>query len=94
MLYLGWILAAFLGGMLLALWHIGRRKRPTLRQRFSVIDRYEGMRYDEILHRMKAVPQKTKRTEQGGTLRTWSEAGYSITLTFDENDICLGVAEE
>lgn len=49
MLYLGWIASAFLGGILLTLWLVHRSKKPTLRQRFSVIDHYQGMRYDDIL---------------------------------------------
>ena len=94
MLYLGWIAAAFMGGILLTLWLMNRKKKPTLRQRFSVIDHYQGMRYDDILSRMKVLPCKTQRTPQGGTMRTWSEVGYSITLGFDQENICTGVAEE
>ena len=94
MLYLGRIAAAFLGGILLTLWFVHRSKKPSLRQRFSVVDSFCGLRYDDILHRMKVLPQRTQRTPQGGTMRTWSEAGYSITLGFDQEDICTGVAEE
>ena len=52
------------------------------------------MRYEDILQRMKVLPQKTQRIPQGGVLRTWCEAGYSITLGFDRENICTGVAEE
>lgn len=93
MLYLGWIAAAFFGG-LLAAFALRRRDRPTLRQRFAALGVYRGVRYDEILCGMHAVPRWTERTADGRILRTWSEAGYAITLEFDACDICLGVADE
>lgn len=94
MLYLGWIAAAFMGGILFA-WRHGKRQKPsTLRSRFSVVDHFQGMRYDDILCRMRVMPQKTEYMPDGRVLRTWCEQGYAITLMFDEGDLCLGVADE
>ena len=45
MLYLGWIVAAFLGGFLLALWFWQRKTRRSLRERFSRVESFQGQSY-------------------------------------------------
>ena len=49
MLYLGWIVAAFLGGFLLALWLWQRKTRRSLRERFSQVEAFQGRSYREVL---------------------------------------------
>ena len=89
---LGWIVAAFLGGFLLA--DALRRRRPGLKQRFGRIDSFQGMRYGQILQMIHQDPLHTSRRKDGVTLRQWCDRDYSITLAFDEQDICLGVDDE
>ena len=92
LLYLGWVVAAFLGGFLVACWH--RKKQPDLAKRFSRIIRYRGIRYAEIVEAVGIAPQWESRKANGQIVRTWSNSRYSITLLFDEADICLGVEDE
>ena len=47
LIYLGWIVAAFLGGFLLALWQ--RKKRHSLRENFSRVEFFKGRGYREIV---------------------------------------------
>ena len=55
LLYLGWVVAAFLGGFLVARRH--RKKPPDLAKRFSPILCYRGIRYAEIIEAVGIVPQ-------------------------------------
>ena len=87
-LYLGWITAAFLAGVLLML-----RRKPTLQQRVNQMGVFAGRTYTEILRTMDA-PQTETRQADGRTLRTWRNRDYSISLLFDGLDMCLGVEEE
>lgn len=89
---LGWIVAAFLGGFLLA--DVLRRKHPGLKQRFGRIESFQGMRYGQILRMIAREPLKVTRRTDGVTLRHWCDRNYSITLAFDEQDVCLGVDDE
>ena len=91
-LYLGWIVAAFLAGLLLG--KLPKKQRKTLQERFDRLNFCAGLSYVEILRRVEAVPQMIDRNADGETERTWVDAGYSITLAFDRQDICLGVMEE
>jgi len=90
--YLGWIVAAFLGGFLLALWQ--RKKYHSLRENFARVEFFKGRGYREILTIAGAKPNSIIQQANGNTLKTWREAGYSISLTFDKQDICLGVQDE
>lgn len=90
--YLGWIVAAFLGGFLLALRQ--RRKRPSLRDNFARVERFNGRSYREILAIAGAKPYSIIQQADGRSIRVWKEFGYSISLGFDESDICLGVMDE
>lgn len=90
--YLGWIVAAFLGGFLLALRQ--RRKRPSLRENFARVELFKGRGYREIVTIAGAKPDSIVSQADGRSIRVWRESGYSISLGFDENDICLGVMDE
>ena len=90
-IYLGWIAAAFLAGVLFTLWMKGRR--PSLRQRVTVAAVFRGKTYQEITREIDA-PQTIIQQPDGRSLRTWREDGYSISLLFDAQDLCLGVTDE
>ena len=92
MLYLGWIVAAFLGGFLAAL--IGRRTRPPLRESFARVDSYQGRSYREVLSIAGVRPCMVVRSADGTSQRIWQERDYSITLAFDARDMCMGVVDE
>ena len=92
LIYLGWIIAAFLGGFLLA--YCQRKKRQSLQERFTPVEMYQGRTYREILTMAGAKPNSVVHQADGRTLRTWQEPGYAITLLFDRRDVCLGVADE
>ena len=91
-LYLGWIIAAFLAGLLLGKWP--KKQKMKLQERFDRLNICKGMSYVEILQHVQAAPRITDRNANGVTERTWVDEGYSITLTFDRQDICLGVTGE
>ena len=91
MVYLGWIIAAFLAGFMIAGWLI--KSRPSVRKRVENAGYFRGKSYKEILNEL-SEPQFTVRQSDGNTLRTWREKGYSISLLFDSQDLCLGVENE
>ena len=90
--YLGWIVAAFLGGFLLAHWQW--KKHHSLRENFARVDFYKGRGYREILTIAGAKPNSIIQQADGRIIKVWKEHGYSISLEFDAEDICLGVQEE
>lgn len=95
MLYLGWIVAAFLFGVLLtagAAVYVTRRR--TLRERFSSLGLTVGKDYAEIIDAVKSPPWMVETHADGKTLRTWRKGNYSISLLFDKQDYCLGVMDE
>lgn len=92
MLYLGWIVAAFLGGFLLALGL--KQRRRSLRESFARVDSYQGRSYREVLSIAGARPCMVVRSADGTSQRIWQEDGYSITLKFDARDMCMGVGDE
>ena len=85
-------MAAFLGGFLLALRQ--RRKRPSLRDNFARVERFNGRSYREILAIAGVRPDSIIQQADGRSIRVWKEFGYSISLGFDESDVCLGVMDE
>ena len=91
-LYIGWIIAAFLAGLFLEKWP--KKQKIKLQERFDRLNICKGMSYVEILQHAQAAPRITDRNADGVTERTWVDEGYSITLTFDRQDICLGVTDE
>ena len=91
LLYLGWILAAFLAGILLnGLW---RLRKPTLQQRVARMGMFAGRSYAEIL-RALGEPQHTQTHDDGSLARTWRSDNYSLTLRFDAQGTCQGVMQE
>lgn len=90
--YLGWIVAAFLGGYLLAC--LQTKRRPSLRKEFARVECFQGRGYREIVFIAGAKPNSVISLADGRTLKTWKEQGYSITLAFDAKGICLGVMDE
>lgn len=91
-IYLGWIIAAFLTGLLLGKWP--RKQKVKMQERFDRLNICKGMSYVDILQRVQAAPRITDRNANGVTERTWADEGYSIKLMFDRHDICLGVHDE
>ena len=91
-LYIGWIIAAFLAGLLLGKWP--KKQKMKLQERFDRLNICKGMSYVEILQHVQAAPRITDRNANGVTERTWADDGYCIKLTFDQQDICLGVTDE
>ena len=85
-------MAAFLAGLLPGKWP--KKQKMKLQERFDKLNICKGMSYVEILQRVQAAPRITDRNADGITERTWADEGYSITLTFDHQDICLGVQDE
>ena len=92
LIYLGWILAAFLGGFLLALWQ--RKKHHSLRENFSRVEFFKGRGYRESVAIAGAKPNSIIQQADGRIIKVWKEIGYSISLEFDAQDICLGVMDE
>ena len=87
----GWLVAAFLAGILLT-WLL-KSRRPSLRERAKRAAVFRGKTGQEVYNEMK-TPQEIVHRKDGHTLRTWREGGYRISLLFDEQDLCLGVEEE
>ena len=84
-LYIGWIIAAFLAGLLFGKWP--KKQKMKLKERFDRLNICMGMSYVEILQRVEAAPRITDRNANGVTERTWVEEQYSIfkqcNRTFD-----------
>ena len=94
MLYLGWIVAAFLLGLLAAQSAYRRRKRRTLRERLTSIPTFYGKTLAEVQRIARDAPYQTSRKANGQIVRTWRENDYILSLLFDACDVCLGVEEE
>ena len=92
MLYLGWIVAAFLGGFLLAT--TLRKRTRSLRENFARFDAYQGRSYREVLSIAGAKPVTVICLPDGTAQKIWREGDYNITLAFDARDVCLGVIDE
>ena len=85
-------MAAFLAGLLLG--KRPKKQKMKLKERFDRLNICKGMSCVEILQRVEAAPRMTNRNAEGITERTWVDGNYSITLTFDQHEICLGVQDE
>ena len=94
MLYLGWIVAGFLGGLLLALTLWRHEKRRSLRANFSRLEVFQGRSYQEIWAMANQAPSTLIQKADGSALATWRETGYCITLDFNAQGLCLGVVDE
>ena len=73
-------------------------KGNLLQQDFIAMGNLVGKTLDEIKEKVgdpNAINACTvANTGKPGSLCTWASAPYSITLLFDENNICLGVNKE
>lgn len=73
-------------------------KGTLLKQDFIAMGELRGKTLDEIKQKVGAPKATfsctTAETGRPGTLCTWQEPSYSITLLFDENNVCLGVNKE
>ena len=73
-------------------------KGNLLQQDFIAMGNLAGKILDEIKAKVgepNAINACTvAATGKPGSLCTWSNSPYSITLLFDENNICLGVNKE
>ena len=85
-------MAAFLAGLLLG--KRPKKQKMKLKEQFDRLNICKGMSYLEILQHVEAAPRMTDRNADGITERTWVDDDYSITLMFDQHDICLGVEWE
>ena len=93
LLYIGWVIAAFMAGYALANWR--RQLKPSLQQRMAQIPVFRGKTYAEILREIKLEPQTVQISPDGQSTRIWEDQdGYSISLSFDARDVCLGVKSE
>lgn len=63
-------------------------------ENFARVDMFKGRSYREVLTIAGAKPNSIVQKADGGFIKIWKEAGYSISLEFDERDICLGVLDE
>ncbi|MDO4790199.1 MAG: hypothetical protein Q3998_04450 [Porphyromonas sp.] len=73
-------------------------KGYMLQEDFVAMGNLAGKTLDEIKEKVGAprIIQACTVADTGrkGSLCTWSEMPYSITLLFDENNICIGVNNE
>ena len=86
LLYLGWVIAAFMTGFALASW-LTQRKLP-LQRRMTRIPVFRGKTYAEILREVDIEPQTVRLCPDGHVLRIWRDQDeHSISLEFDGGDI-------
>lgn len=92
---LGLGIGAFVGYFVAGL---TQAKGNLLQQDFVAMGNLAGKSLDEIKAKVGEPSAmsacKVAKTDKSGTLYTWAKAPYSITLLFDENNICLGVNQE
>ena len=73
-------------------------KGNILKEDFIAMGELRGKTFSEIKQKVgapKAIVSCTAaETGRPGTLATWAHPSYSITLLFDENNVCLGVNKE
>ena len=85
----------FLGFFINGLKESGGR---LLQKDFVSLGTLKGKTLNEIMAKVGAAneiqPCTITETGRPGTLRTWSKLPYTITLLFDENELCLGVKHE
>jgi hypothetical protein len=87
-------LGAFIG---IAINSAAKAKGKVLQQNFVSLGNLVGRPLAEIegvVGPANALTACTTAEGKPGTLRTWAQNPYSITLIFDENLVCLGVNSE
>lgn len=92
--YLGWIMAAFLGGFLLSVCLGHRKRHHFLREHFARVEVFKGRSYREISAIAGTKPDSIIQQADGRIIKVWKEVGYSIALEFDARDVFLGVIDE
>ena len=92
MLYLGWIVAAFLSGCIVTALFMSKRR--TLRERVLSICPLVDRDYSQSREHLKTEPQSTITQPNGQKLRAWEDGRYFISMLFDQNERCLGVMDE
>lgn len=87
----GLFIGYFIAGLLTA-------KGNILHEDFIAMGTLTGKTLDEITAKVGAPNAITSctvaETGKPGSLCTWTKNPYSITLLFDENNVCLGVNNE
>lgn len=66
----------------------------SLRDNFARVEFFKGRSYREILAIAGTKPDSIIQQTDGRIIKMWKEAGYSIALEFDAQDVCLGVMDE
>lgn len=92
---LGLGIGAFVGYFVAGL---TQAKGNLLQQDFVAMGNLAGKSLTEIKEKVGEPSAlsacKVAKTDKPGTLYTWAKAPYSITLLFDEDNICIGVNQE
>lgn len=65
----------------------------SMQKKFIKIGTLKGLTADEITRLVAKAPKFIQYTEDG-SVRVWAAFGYQITLLFDKDSVCLGVANE
>ena len=78
---------------------IKQGKSWRLHRRFARLGELPGYPLDYITRTVGAYTSArptviTDRNNAPGTLCTWARSHYSITLLFDQDNICVGIAHE
>ena len=89
---LGWIIAAFLAGILLAC--VFHKPQKLLRRRLAGIECYRGLSSRQIINAIHAEPDTIIQLPDGQSLMVWKDRRYTMILRFNSDHICLGVEEE
>lgn len=72
----------------LIIWGAVRTMSDLLQKKFVSINPLRGKTFEEISN-VVGPPNSIMLNN-----KTWTSGGYSITLSFDNNNICLGVISE
>ena len=85
-----YIYGPFLFGIAIALiiWGARRTSGDMLQRKFVSINPLKGKSYDQIIQTV-GLPNSYVLNK-----KIWSRGGYSITLLFDDDDVCIGVISE
>ena len=78
----------FVVGIGLMIWGARKTFGNGLQKKFIRINPLKGKTYDQITQAV-GLPNSYVLNK-----KTWSRGGYSITLLFDDDDVCLGVISE
>lgn len=65
----------------------------SMQKKFIKIGTLKGLTADEITRLVSKAPKFIQYTADG-SIRVWAAVGYQITLLFDKDGVCIGVANE